>query len=75
LWEFLKRRNTHFGQSLNMDARTFIKDVINSLDSIADYFEADDERDLITDLEDILKLDHEVENVKSDKDELLNTLF
>ncbi|HPE41116.1 MAG TPA: DUF2791 family P-loop domain-containing protein [Bacteroidales bacterium] len=75
LWAFLKRRNTSFDNTLNMDARNFIKDVINSLDSVADYFESEDERDLISDLEEILKLDNEEKIEKSDKDELFNKLF
>jgi len=69
LWSYLKRRNTDFDDVVNVDARTFVKEVVNALDSIGDYFETGDDRDLLSDLEDILKLDDEDKVEKDDKDQ------
>jgi adenosylhomocysteinase len=75
LWGYLKKRNTNFDHVVNVDARAFIKDVINALDSIADYFESKDERDLLSELEEILKLNDEEQFEKDDKDDFVGELF
>jgi hypothetical protein len=75
LWAYLKKRNINFNKTINIDARVFIKDIINSLDSISDFFESGDERDLLTNLEDILALEKVEDFNKNDKDDLIKSLF
>jgi len=58
LWDYLKLRNSSFDGEINaVSPRDFIKDIVNALDSIADYLHFHDDGELLEHLEAIISED------------------
>ena len=78
LWDYLKMLNSSFDGEINaVSPRDFIKDIVNALDSIADYLHFHDNGELPENLEEMISAKQPINPslTLGESDEELDTLF
>jgi len=78
LWDYLKMLNSSFDGEINaVSPRDFIKDIVNALDSIADYLHFHDNSELPENLEEMISAKQPINTSSTlgESDEELDTLF